>query len=910
MSLTFFNFNKIPGIWDYITIDDVSAVVSDLQYIPKITFNMVDDKTTLQKWMETNKECIDFNTLLMNMLYGLIINPNRELYGDLKQEMQQEMKHVDVKKRYILLTYDDKTELTVLQNEYLREGRVKPKENSRKLEKLQEGISPYALEHITGVLNLGHIDRICEKRNNKMFVKMIKAQIISNSLSQIGRSPGYLSDRVNEADIDDYLPILMEEDSKASEIDKYRESKRKEMAKAIKEWMPEIDLGELLLCSLDEYFTMLNVYDFEDTKLIEEIKARVTKIKTYLIDNKYTTILKKIDKDKFERFTEHEYMGQATIRRLRNYLLYNVINLNNISQDECNYLELKDDEKIILIGNDQQNYINLIRWGQITPELIKNANENLDSIFIGAIKALYETQKINTPSILALSAKEKINLTEVLASNISIAQDLSTEIIYEECQHPELIPTYKEVLEQLPEKLQEIRDDILNNYFDNYSYLATFIILGLIHKEDLEGAIGDEEWQEALEQGQISGLTAVLLQEQGFVSNEATEQEWFKNAQLDVWMQGEYPTEEMTPPEIKSEDLEKILDKGDEGEYKGQNFARLLGKKPERFIKWFTKSCEHGRWKSIRPALIYYNSNLINRDRIIELIQNMRTDSSEIVEACTQGFLQGEKIAELYYKKLIPKSEFAQMKKDGLVSDDDEIKVLNNLTSDEMLEMLEDNGCQEVRNMEDILSTATAKSGIRSKSNETQLNTSRKRVINPIARHKVLAALNPDKIVITPKQGFKGYQVYLFPALRIAVMEKMFRTNKEGEAVFNYGDATYVCEMDKFLQVAGESKREIQALMDLSTSSIGHVEIVQHRNGWGSNLLDTICKVNPQIQKELNEKGELVTLTVNGKERNEKGELVTLTVDAAKLGIDIEQLNLEINRIKTGGYDLELEKCI
>ena len=684
--------------------------------------------------------------------------------------------------------------------------------------------------------------------------------------------------------------------------------------RALEDSIEYIDFDKLLLCSAYRYIDLLEseVQLYEQDE--EEIARRLRIIQAYLKgknvkiqgklemqifdseDEEYEYVdvsyrAKDLEKD-MQKYRGTKYFGKNRIYALKTKLLLGEIKFKDLEYKD---IKLNTEEKIsVAIANDE-NYLYLIENGLVEGNAINTINTMRSDLPLGCIQALYERQLLSENEIIELYLQGKVQLE--MLSSLDIKAKVKVEDVYFEFSKEDnknridrISELYKKVF--VGQQDEEHKEEIYNAYLSSLDarYLEIFLNLGTLSFEDLSGIMTASEWAEALEKNEISEEFFFELQQNGIIAVEDIKEN--KKAllkQLRLWEAGTIDSKYVEELGVS---IDELLEMCDNGEITGKKINELLHSVEERdsVRRKIKSSYTYGRFNTIRPGFACYNNNLISRDNAMALASQMRTKEQEIIDSCIQGVLSGEKIAEIYYGHLISKKAFLRIKEMGLVTEQEEINALNNLTPEEMISELKENGCEQVVDIEEIIRESTALKG-RAKRDGDGTFGYRKQVINPMARNKLLELLGADKIVTTPEQGFKGYQVYLIPRLNIAVMEKMFRLNKEKEVKPAYGDATYVCELGKFLMVAGQSKQEIRAFMEVEGSSNGKVEIIEHRKNWGSKLLDAVAKVNPSISLQ--------------KDKNKK--IQQIVKNNEDISIDLQKLNDLIERIRQGDYSLNLE---
>lgn len=683
-----------------------------------------------------------------------------------------------------------------------------------------------------------------------------------------------------------------------------------QIADALEENIEYINFEKLLLCSAFRHIEFLEGSKQIDKEAEEEVERRLRIIQSYL-KGKNVRIQGRIEKQNkreyidvlyrvkdFEKdmlkFRGSTYFGKARVEDIKEKLFLGEVQLGDLPFTE---FKINTEEAILIARANNDNYVYLIKNGLVDANIINKINTMINTMPIECIRALQERNLLSEGEIVELYLQGKVTIEDITALQLDLEDKVKPEDIYSEFSKEnnedrieKMSELYKTVLAgQIDE---EHKEEIYNAYLNSLDarYLEIFLKLGTLDFKDLNGIMTASEWVEALEKNEISEEFFFNLQQNGIIAVEDIREN--KKAllkQLKIWEAGTIDSKYVETLGISIDELLAMCDNGD---ITGKKIHELLHSVEERdsVRRKIKSSYIYGMFNTIRPGFACYNNNLISRDNAISLANQMRTQEQEIVDSCIQGILSGEKIAEIYYGHLISKQAFLKIKEMGLVTEQEEINALNNLTPEEMISELEENGCEQVVDIEEIIRESTALKGHTKRDGNGTLGY-RKQVINPMARNKLLEVLGADKIVTTPEQGFKGYQVYLIPRLNIAVMEKMFRVNKDKEVKPAYGDATYICELGKFLMVAGQSKQEIRAFMEVEGSSNGRVEIIEHRKNWGSKLLDAVAKVNSAISIQ--------------KDKNKKIQQVIKNDD--EVSIDLQKLNDLIERIRQGDYSLNLE---
>lgn len=628
-----------------------------------------------------------------------------------------------------------------------------------------------------------------------------------------------------------------------------------------------MDVEKLLLCSAYRYIEYLEEKPdlAEEAKEIlegrlriiqEYLKGKNVRIQGYVEkqrigENKdeveYVNVsyrVKDFEKD-MKKFRGTTYYGKAKVQEIKDGLLSGEIAFEDLEFKE---FKLRREELINIAVANPQNYLYLISNGLIDQNDINRINTNITTLPRECLQILQNKELLSEDTLIELFLQGKVALEDVSLNGEIKLEQVVLEFSKEnnEERQSRVSDLYKKIISSLDEvRKDEHKEEIYNKYLNTLDakYLEVFLGLGTLKYENLQGIMTAEEWMEALKRKEISEEFFYDLQQNRVIPVEdiKSDRKLLLN-ELKLWENGTVDSKQIEGLGIPIDELLRMCDNG---EITGKRIKELLHSEEEKdkIRRKIKSNYAYGFFNTIKPGLTCYNNKLINRDAIIALINQMKTKSQEVVDACKEGFLSGEKIAELYYQHLISKQDFTKMKEMGMITDEEEIAVLNNLTPEEMLSELEENGCKEIVNIEEIIAESTKGKGKLNRKDEITIGDV-KRVINPIARNKLLELLGTDKIVTTPEQGFKGYQVYLIPKLKVAVMEKLFRQNKEKEVKPAYGDATYICELGKFLMVAGQSKQQIRAFMDVEGSSNGNVEIIHHRKSWANKLMEAIAKVN------------------------------------------------------------------
>lgn len=679
------------------------------------------------------------------------------------------------------------------------------------------------------------------------------------------------------------------------------------------------DFDKLLLCSAYRHIEFLETTTQIPEEAEEEFLRRLTIIQEYL-RGKNVKLQGRLEKQNYDEMGSYEfidisykvrdferdmqkyrgktYYGRAKVADIKAKLLSGEILFDSL---EFREIKLNPEEKMSIAVANNDNYVYLIQNGLIDKNTVTKINEFRQGVSKECLQALLENKILTEKQVIELYLTGKAELNDVFSINLDLKECLTIEDIHSEFSKEDnedrqkrISELYKKIIEKQnsEEKMEEEKQRIYDVYLNSLDakYLEIFTKLDVLSFGDLQGIMTAKEWMESLERSEISEQFFFELQKNRIIEAEDIKQDKkMLSNELKLWEDGVVTSHQI---ELLGISIDELFEMCDKGEITGRRIYELLHSEEEKdSVRRKLKSCyTYGMFSTIKPGFVGYNNNLLSRDNIVALINQMKISEKEIVDACFHGFLSGERIAELYYQHLISKRAYLKVKETGAVTEEEEISVLNNLTPEEMIAELEENGCKQIVDIEEIIRESTSKKGHSKKREDIKFGY-RKQVINPIARNKLLEALGADKIVTTPEQGFKGYQVYLIPGLNIAVMEKLFRLNKEKEVKPSYGDATYICELGKFLLIAGQSKQEIRAFMELEGTVNGKVEIIEHRKNWGSKLIDAISKVNPKVCIQ--------------KDRNKK--IQQILTDGHDINIDIQNINELIENIQRGNYSLYLE---
>lgn len=823
------------------------------------------------------------------------VKDREALFKEYIEEAKKVLK--DIKKRVYILKFPNPKEsyLEILDSQELVTGRKK-EQNRRTLQELKkQGLEMEDIANAIVLTDLGGL--ICDPelgeliRYEAFYNTGAPKGLIQKENKTLITPEEHIDSLRNEMSYEEMLPYVVQ---------------------ALEDSIEYIDLDKLLLCSayrlIDLLESEVELYEHDE----EEIARRLKIIHNYLKgknvkiqgriekqifdseeeEYEYTDVsyrAKDLEKD-MQKYRGTKYFGKNRLNAIKTKLLSGEIKFRDLEYKE---IKLNTEEKISVAVASDENYLYLIENGLVEGNAINKINTMRSDLSSECIQALYERQLLSDEEIIELYLQGKVEL-EIL-SLLDIKTKVRVEDIFLEFStedNEDRIGRISELYKKVRQEDEQYKEEIYNAYLSSLDarYLEIFLKLGTLDFEDLKGIMTANEWAEALEKSEISEGFFFDLQQNGIIAiEEIKDNKKMLLAQLKLWEAGSISSKHIEELDISIDELLKLCDNGD---ITGGKINELLHSIDERdnARRKVKSGYVYGLFDTIRPAFSCYNNNLISRDNVINLARNMKIQEQEIINTCMQGVISGEKIAEIYYGHLISKQEFLKIKEMGLVTEEDEINALNNLTPEEMISELEENGCEQVVDIEEIIRESTALKG-RTQRDGIGTFGYRKQVINPMARNKLLELLGADKIVTTPEQGFKGYQVYLIPKLNIAVMEKMFRLNKDKEVKPSYGDATYVCELGKFLMVAGQSKQEIRAFMEVEGSSNGRVEIIEHRKNWGSRLVEAITKINPAINISY------------GKNK----QVQQILKSDSEITIDIQKLNDLIERIRQGDYSLNLE---
>lgn len=862
-------------------------------------------------FLEKYEPYIDKTNLLLLMLDNYVhiisqykFNPNADKdsmdkmkkYASRAREM---LKGVDRKLYRLTGNSDGSVEIKTVSSKDLC-GEHKGKSNLEKKEELEKnGVHLGEVLDAIILTDLGKL--VCDLDLGEL----IESQVLYNTALKKGVDP-------TKIDINS-IPKEIEDGMKFSEMLPQTEE-------AIIQNIDNIDFDKLVLCASYRYIEFLEEKsDSESTEYTVEIIRRLKGMYNYLAD-KNVKIVGQIEVPQYDGFREEFdyeqvsykvkdlekdmekiigpiYWGKAKVEESKNSLWQGKMLLSDIPEG---MVKLTAEEQKFLATINDKNYMYLLENGKIKPEDIGVINSAKKEISRECLELLLKKEMIAPDDIVDLYVQKKTEKADITALDIDLSQALTAQRVYEEYAKEDneevqerIEDLYRSVVlagkskEELEKEKQKIYDAYLQTM--DSKYLELFVNMGTLEFSDLDGIMSGQEWVEALEKGEISEEFFTRLQEQNLISDEDIKQTSKNvNLQLKLWEKGKISTEKIKNLGIS---FEELMDMCDKGQIKGTRVGELFTKdellKCERQVR---SSFAYGRYNTIRPAISAYNASIINRDKAIELIKAMKTPSAEIEHLLEEGLLDGEKIAELRYQRIITKGQFRTLKEKGLVTDEEEVRVANNLTPEEMLKELESNGCEKITNMQEILEGINLKIK-REKTTNKPREKFEKRTLNPVGRDEILNLLGKDMVVSTPKDGFNGYQAYLIPKLGIAVLEKMFRKSKTGEPRLSYGDATYICEIGKYIQVSGQSKQEVKQFMNIEGSSNGNVRIINHTSGWGCNLLRAIQSVNPNISIDM-----------------AKDEVTSISKEDKPLDIDIKELNRITRLMKKGEYSISLEE--
>lgn len=852
-----------------------------------------------------NAKDIDKTNLIILMLenYKQTIKTNRFSSENLEkingyiEKASKMLKGID-KKLYRLIPNEDGTiQIEAISAKKLV-GENEKSDGNRRIQELEEKYNIILGEVLNSIIltDLGEV--VCDQ----VLGESIRIQSIYNTAIKKGMDPATIQ-------ADEMSPEI-ERKIKFSEL-------LPNIEEAIKQNEDNINLEKLVLSCAYRYIEFLEERgNIEDKKNVGEIIDRLQRMYKYLEDKtvriegrieepqydgykedfKYKQVLYRVrdlkkDLDKIEGGI---YWGKAQIEETRSNLLQGEVSLLDIPEGRIN---LTNEERKFLATIDDKNYIYLVKTGKLRPEDIAQINSVKANISKDCLKLLLEKEMISQEDLINLHIQAKVNIEDL---DIDFTESLTAKRIYEEYARKDneegqakitslykrffLEGKSKEELEQEKEKIYDVYLQTMNS-----RYLEIFTNIGTLEISDLDGVMSGKEWINALENGEISEDFFAKLLEKDYINAEDMKKSKKNIAlQLKLWEDGKIPSEKIKSLGIS---FDEFMEMCDQGKIKGTKIGEVLTN--EEFLKYSREiysNFNYGMYNTIRPALSAYNSDMINRDKTIDLIKGMRVSPSQLIQFLEEGLIKGEKIAELRYKGIITKKQFKTLKDEGLVTDEEEVKVANNLTPEEMLKELESNGCEKITNMEEILKGLVLNTKRKHHEPKPSIK-SEKKTINPISRDEILTLLGKDVTVTTPKDGFKGYQTYLIPKLGIAVLERMFRKGRTGEPKLSYGDATYICEIGKYIQVSGQSKQEIKQFMNIEGSSNGRVKIINHSSGWGYNLLKAIEEVNPNI-------------TIN----RQKDEVTSISREDNPIDINVKELNRIMELMKKGEFSISLEE--
>lgn len=907
----------------YAQNNELSIIMNtnDTEFLQKFIDNVGEADNLyqyIQQQIQGDEDKIDKLALIIVTLnnyiknYNIILTSIRTSRGKTAEEIKSseelfrefitEAKKIlgDIKKTVYILKFVGPEEcvLEILDSQELVTGKKK-EENHKKLQELKaQGLDLEDVANAIVLTDLGNL--ICDPELGSL----IRYQAFYNT----GAAKGLIKEQNKTL-------IMPEEHINSLRKNMTYDEMVPNVVKALENSIEYIDVDKLLLCSAYRFIEVLE----SDVQLKEyeevEIARRLRIIQNYLkgknvkiqgiieaqnfdseedeyefVDISYRA--KDLERD-MQKYRGIKYFGKHRVNEIKTKLLSGEIQFRDLEYKE---IQINTEEKISVALANDDNYLYLIENGLVEGKLIDKINTTRSTLSMECIRVLKEKQLLSEEEIIELYLQGKVNLETLSLLELDLKNKLKVEDVHFEFtkeDNEDRINRISELYKKMmAEEDEEHKEEIYNAYLSSLDarYLEIFLKLGTLSFEDLNGIMTASEWAQALEEKEISEEFFFELQQNGIIAVGDIKEN--KNAllnQLKLWEDGTIPSKYVEELGVSLDELLEMCDKGD---ITGKKIHELLHSEEERdsVRRKIKSSYTYGMFNTIRPGFVCYNNNLISRDNAISLAKQMRIREEEIVASCEQGFLSGEKIAEIYYGHLISKKAFLKMKELGLITEEEEINALNNLTPEEMISELEENGCEQVVDIEEIIRESTALKGLARRDGEGTFGY-RKQVINPMARNKLLELLGADKIVTTPEQGFKGYQVYLIPKLNIAVMEKMFRLSKEKEVKPAYGDATYVCELGKFLMVAGQSKQEIRAFMEVEGSSNGRVEIIEHRKNWGSKLVEAVGKVNSAISIQKDKNKKVQQILKNGEE----------------IGIDLQKLNELIERIRQGDYSLNLE---
>lgn len=391
-------------------------------------------------------------------------------------------------------------------------------------------------------------------------------------------------------------------------------------------------------------------------------------------------------------------------------------------------------------------------------------------------------------------------------------------------------------------------------------YLSTgdaSIFIEAIRKEQISfkdcKIISSNDWIEIFLEGQIPWDCFEKLQQAGAVNQNISVNTLLQNCDKDI-------------VKVKGTAFNEIINK------------IISNKERKKAGETIKKYYSFKSYKTIKPGLAGYNANLIGRNDIIDIIEGMQISSQELTKLCQEGLLTGDKIAELAVRGLISESNYKCLKKQGLVTREEDIKASNGITESEFNELLKGSGIHITQIGDEFLSTQEGGRRTvrlnRHPNSDIELNDDN--VINPKIRRDILLLLGANEKIVGVKE-FKGYVGYKLPKFGVVVLEKWYKTQKGNE--YNYGDATYICDKGQLLRKVYETKNEAK------TSGS---KIVYHNHNWAKTLLYRIAEV---VDGKVISKGDNITgfYLANGE----------------KVDLDYNQYNIISQEMQNGKYDIK-----
>ena len=676
---------------------------------------------------------------------------------------------------------------------------------------------------------------------------------------------------------------------------------------------------------------------------LKEVERTTGKTLTVRIDQNTRFSVKDIEKA-LNKFDGDRYWGKATIEAERQRLLEGDKTLDEITGSRVS-LTSEEQTKLSIMNDD--NYLTLLLAGKLNQNQVNAINSKKDRISTDILSILIEKGLVDTKDVIHYYILSKCELEDIKQFEVLDPSVLTPEYVYDlyneykskdneekseeddgnknntqESENDDKIKRiarlYRNMLEGLKEdEKDQIKDKILfelawdeDNKKPIYPALEAFIALGTIEFEDLELICDSKDIISAHKNNEISDGFFEKLFEHGLVEADdiINDEDEYVNL-LKLWEDGKIGVESII--RVNNYDLMKIFLLCDKKVIKGTKISEMMSHlankgRDKDYYKFIVddvnglllRSCyEHGLYQTLRPAIAGYNAGLINSTTLFDtIVINMHSNCDEIVELCKEGLLCGQKIAELYLQQRINDLQFEELKKAGRVSDEDEITAGNNLSLEEVIEIAREAGFLQM-NMDDVLGPADSdKPGHRVKRNEGEARDAK--IILPKIRFDLFGALGTERPRIGRNKGLGGYQVFLIPELKIAIFEKIFRVDRKNYYHYNYGDATYVCEIGKFVQVCKKDKSTVKQERDnkkqqdiadrqndverltlfeddgsaSKQNGIGKVICLNHTKNWADSLINAIAEVNPEIQivREHGKKGSIIKILL-GEEEAFKG---------------------------------------